>query len=243
MKNQTLDNQNLIGASSGAIEVSPFVAAAASSPAVADGINGSEQPDDIGIASTKSAPVSPGAAPMAAGDFQDLSDSQNNLIKSPAGMFWCYCHLQDLPVEKQSIDKRFCTRCYEILVDEAKGYRAAGGTRTPWWHPYRVTAPRDSRITLAGHELLLVMPPNRGKNSKLMPMELIMSLHLEGKKNNAIANILTGQGFTVSDRTIGRILNKQGFVNSKLSYKNGNPEEILPQGNTRGSGNNNTASL
>jgi hypothetical protein len=167
---------------------------------------------------------------MAAGDFQDLSDSQKNLIKSPAGMFWCYCHLQDLPIEKQSIDKRYCQQCYEVLADEAKGYRAAGGTRTPWWHPYRVTAPRDSRITLAGHELLLVMPPNRGKNSKLMPMELILSLKAEGKKNNAIAKYITDLGFTVSDRTIGRILNKQGFVNSKVNDKNNNPVENSTQG-------------
>ena len=82
MKNQTLENQKvnmsskvepileqkqLTSGISGVPPVniySPFVkAAAASSPAVADGINGSEQPDDIGIASTKSAPVSPGAAP------------------------------------------------------------------------------------------------------------------------------------------------------------------------------------
>ena len=76
-----------------------------------------------------------GPAPMAAGDFQDLSDYRTNLIKSPVGYFWCYTHLQNLPIEKQSIDKRYCQRCYEVLADEADDLRATGHLRRQWWVP------------------------------------------------------------------------------------------------------------
>ena len=57
-----------------------------------------------------------------AGQFQDLRDT-DNLIKSKPGMFWCYTHMTDLPTEKQSIDKRYCQRCYEVLADEADDSR------------------------------------------------------------------------------------------------------------------------
>ena len=136
MKNETLEQtQNIDGALPCAIKP-PFVQAGAALPTVpANGINGVKA-DDIGIASYKPAAGSaPAAAPMA-GHFQDLSDSKKNLIKSPDGLFWCYCHLQDLPVEKQSVDKRFCTKCYEVLADEADDMKAVGNRRRPWWVPF-----------------------------------------------------------------------------------------------------------
>ena len=94
------ENKQLTSGISGVPPVnifSPFVkAAAASSPAVADGITGSEQPDDIGIASTKSAPVSPGAAPKLppatdwkAARFKEHQHAE--LLRLKAGQEGCGC--------------------------------------------------------------------------------------------------------------------------------------------------------
>jgi hypothetical protein len=49
---------------------------------------------------------------LAVGQFQDLRDT-GNLIKSKSGMFWCYTHLHDFPLEKQSPDPRYCKNCYQ----------------------------------------------------------------------------------------------------------------------------------
>ena len=43
--------------------------------------------------------------------------------------------MTDLPTEKQSIDKRYCQQCYEILAKEADDMKAAGNRRKPWWVP------------------------------------------------------------------------------------------------------------
>jgi hypothetical protein len=52
-----------------------------------------------------------------------------------AGMFWCYTHMTDLPMKKQSIDKRYCQQCYENLVKEANDMKATGNHHKPWWVP------------------------------------------------------------------------------------------------------------
>ena len=84
--------------------------------------------------SLSAAPVLPtGAAPIA-GQYQDLSDTKKLILVKP-GYFWCYTHLQDLPLEKQSIDKRYCQQCYEILVKEADDMKATGNRRKAWWVP------------------------------------------------------------------------------------------------------------
>ena len=43
---------------------------------------------------------------LAAGQFQDLRDT-GNIVKSKPGMYWCYTHLADLPLEKKSPDPRY----------------------------------------------------------------------------------------------------------------------------------------
>ena len=88
-----------------------------------NGITGLAQPDDIHSCSEEKAgaavePSRP-TSQLQVGQFQDLRDT-HHLIKSKSGMFWCYTHLQDLPVEKQSPDPRYCQKCFEVLSQEAK---------------------------------------------------------------------------------------------------------------------------
>ena len=63
--------------------------------------------------------------------FLGITGDSHTLV----GYFWCYTHLQNLPIEKQSIDKRYCQRCYEVLADEADDLRATGHLRRQWWLP------------------------------------------------------------------------------------------------------------
>jgi hypothetical protein len=65
--------------------------------------------------------------------FQNLSDSRENLIKSPDGFFWCYTHLETLPLAKQSMDPRYCQWCYEIQVKELADLKEAGDRHKHWW--------------------------------------------------------------------------------------------------------------
>ena len=68
---------------------SPFVkAAAASSPAVADGINGLE-PDDISVASTQAGPAPSGPAPMGKlSEGWHSTEKYGEVFVSPGGIAW-----------------------------------------------------------------------------------------------------------------------------------------------------------
>ena len=82
--------------------------------------------------------VIPAATQLPVGQFQDLSDT-TNLIASKPGMFWCYTHLQDLPLEKQSVDPRYCQQCFEVLSQEEKTPASelswTQKKEGPWWLP------------------------------------------------------------------------------------------------------------
>lgn len=64
--------------------------------------------------------------------YRPLGDL-TQLVPSKPGHFWCYTHLADLPLEKQSPDPRYCQQCFEILVKEAKDTGRSKGR--VWWVP------------------------------------------------------------------------------------------------------------
>ena len=168
-----------------------------------------------------SEPVTP-AAPMA-GQFQNLSNSMKNLIKSPVGLFWCYAHLQDLPLEKQSPDPRYCQKCFEVLSQEAKDTGVRHSKKAPWWLPaVNGACKKTSDVVLEGGGNMSTLKAQnstvgkltrpgvirRGPKSKVLPMDLIKQLVGGGQNSKMIAKRLTSDGISVSYKTIQRLLNK-----------------------------------
>ena len=113
MNNETLKNKQLCSDLTGVVSAAVDIAYVSTGPECS-----------LGPAPTK----------LTAGQFQDLRDTKH-LITSKPGMFWCYTHLQDLPVEKQSPDPRYCQQCYENLVKDADDMKAVGNYHKPWWIP------------------------------------------------------------------------------------------------------------
>jgi hypothetical protein len=157
---------------------------------------------------------------LAVGQFQDLRDT-GNLIKSKPVMFWCYTHLQDLPLEKQSPDPRYCKNCYQVLADESADMKAAGIRRKPWWMPNDageknvkvLEQPLQNMSTLKAQnstvdKLSRPVIIRRGPKSKALPLERIAKLAADGMGSKLIARQLNANGIEVSYKTIQRLLKK-----------------------------------
>ena len=163
-----------------------------------------------------------------AGQFQDLRDT-DNLIKSKPGMFWCYTHLADLPLEMQSPDPRYCQECYELLLHEVDDMKSSGNHHKPWWIPKTANgknvqvlgqlAPNMStvnsqkttvdKIGLPAPARPIVHP---GPKNMALPLETIAELVKEGKGSKVIARTLTASGYPVSYKTIQRLLHKPKVI-------------------------------
>jgi hypothetical protein len=159
---------------------------------------------------------------LAAGQFQDLRDT-NNLIKSKPGMFWCYTHLVYLLLEKKSLDPRYCQECFEVLSQETKDTSVRHSKKAPWWLPavdsgYKKTS---DVVLEGGGNMSTLKSPNstadklsrsavirRGPKNKALPLERIAKLAADGMGSKLIARQLNADGIEVSYKTIQRLLKK-----------------------------------
>ena len=169
--------------------------------------------------------VTPPPTKLPVGQYADLSDTKN-LVASKSGMFWCYTHLADLPLEKQSSDPRYCKECFEILKVEAADLRSTGHLRRQWWLPQTTKlSVKETAHVVERHDgnmstvkaknstvdkLSRSVAPRPGPKSKDLPMDLIKQLISEGQGSKVIAKRLTADGIPVSYKTIQRLLKKDG---------------------------------
>ena len=168
-------------------------------------------------------PVAPAAS--MAGQFQNLSDSRKNLIKSPVGLFWCYIHLADLSFEKQSPDPRYCQECYKLLLREIEDMKSLGNHHKPWWIPKTANeknvqavehlAPNMSTLNRQKTTVDKLDPPmparpivHPGPKSMALPLDRIVKLAADGVGSKLIARQLNADGIKVSYKTIQRLLKK-----------------------------------
>jgi len=161
---------------------------------------------------------------LSVGQFQDLRDT-SNLIKSKPGMFWCYTHLADLPLEKQSPDPRYCQECFELFLHEVDDMKSSGNHHKSWW---MLRSTREKTVQVVEQlalnmstvnsqkttvdKLYLSVPVrlivHPGPKKKELPMDLITQLVSEGQGSKIIAKRLTSDGISVSYKTIQRLLKK-----------------------------------
>ncbi len=172
--------------------------------------------------------VIPAATQLPVGQFQDLSDTQHLIVSKP-GMFWCYTHLQDLLLEKQSSDPRYCQQCFELLVQESKELSGTHRKQRPWWLPaidgmhkktsdvvleggVNLSTLNDKNNTVDKLDTPAPVRPivHPGPKNKVLPMDLIKQLVDEGAGSKVIAKRLTTDGYPVSYKTIQRLLKKGG---------------------------------
>jgi hypothetical protein len=181
----------------------------------------------VGITPSSAGPdCSSGPAPikLTVGQFQGLRDS-HNLIKSKLGMFWCYTHLTDLPLEKQSPDPRYCQECYALLLHEVDDMKSSGNHHKPWWIPKPANkknvqaveqlAPNMSTLNRQKTTVDKLDPPipvrpivHPGPKSMALPLDRIVKLAADGMGSKLIARQLNADGIEVSYKTIQRLLKK-----------------------------------
>ena len=178
--------------------------------------------------SLSAAPVLPTGAVPIAGQYQDLSDTKKLILVKP-GYFWCYTHLQDLPLEKQSIDKRYCQQCYEILVKALADLKEAGDRHKHWWAVQDRRHGNDRIVPVQGqpthnlstsngqHSTVDKLDPSvpirpivhPGPKNMALPLDRIAKLAVEGMGSKLIARQLNAEGVSVSYKTIQRLLYKE----------------------------------
>lgn len=144
------------------------------------------------------------AAPApAAGSYGDLRDT-NNLVRSKPGMFWCYCHLQDLPLTEQSADPRYCHQCLQVLQDEVKTLSSTHRKQQPWWLPTAKTQHQTNpAVPLQGGGIMstvksenstvdkikvhpsFVYKETRGRKQQQLPVEKISEMAAAGMGSKA----------------------------------------------------------
>jgi hypothetical protein len=161
---------------------------------------------------------------LAAGQFQELRDTAN-LIKSKPGMFWCYTHLQDLPLEKQSPDPRYCQDCYALLLHEVDDMKSSGNHHKPWWIPktaneknvqageqlaHNMSTVNSQNITVDKLDPPIPVRPivHPGPKSMALPLDRIVKLAADGMGSKLIAKQLNADGIEVSYKIIQRLLKK-----------------------------------
>jgi hypothetical protein len=201
MNNETLKNKQLCSDLTGVVSAAVDIAYVSTGPECS-----------LGPAPTK----------LTAGQFQDLRDTKH-LITSKPGMFWCYTHLADLPLEKQAPDPRYCQECFEVLSQEAKDTGVRHSKKAPWWLPAVSGAcKKNSDVVLEGGGNMSTLKAQNstvdklsrpvvirpGPKSKVLPMDLIKQLVSEGQGSKMIAKRLTSDGIDVSYKTIQRLLKK-----------------------------------
>jgi hypothetical protein len=133
--------------------------------------------------------------------YRDLADL-DHLIASKSEMFWCYTHLQDLPIGEQSSDPRYCNLCYGILMAEYREMVSTRGKRRFWWAPANDSSHKKTTRVLGQGVLImstlnnktievdkinLTLRDGRGRNLKALPVDRIKQLYLKGIGSKAIA--------------------------------------------------------
>ena len=162
---------------------------------------------------------------LTVGNFQDLRDA-SNLIKSKPRMFWCYTHLADLPLEKQSPDPRYCQECYKLVLHEVDDMTSSGNHHKPWWIPKSTKEKIVQAVEQLAHNMSTVNnqkstvdilgPPvpvrpirHPGPKNMTLPLDWIAKLAAEGMGSKLIARSLNAGGVEVSYKTIQRLLHKK----------------------------------
>jgi hypothetical protein len=174
--------------------------------------------------SLSAAPIPPtGGAPIA-GQYQDLSDTKKPILVKP-GYFWCYTHLQDLPLEKQSPDPRYCQECYQLLLHEVDDMKSSGNHHKPRWIPKSTKektvqvveqlAPNMSTVNSQKTTVDILDPPvpvrpivHPGPKNMALPLGRIAKLAADGMGSKLITKQLNADGIKVSYKTIQRLLKK-----------------------------------
>lgn len=150
--------------------------------------------------------------------YRDLSDIIR-LVASKPGMFWCYTHLADLPLSEQSLDPRYCRRCYKVLSQEASDMKSSGIRRKPWWI-LKATGEKTVKVVEQPSQIMstsnaikntvdiipLTVPTRRGPKNHVLPDERIIQLAFSGMGSKAIATKLQSEGCSVSYKTVQRRL-------------------------------------
>jgi hypothetical protein len=182
---------------------------------------------------TKKSEPLPSSPVVEINHYADLSDT-SHLIKSKEGMFYCYTHLGDLPLEKQSSDPRYCQQCYEVLKDEYRDMVKSHTRHRSWWVPVNSTGKPDvvktSLLLGQGGGIMhtvnsqnstvckinpavpqTTMPvfiDGRGRKPTDLPVEQIKELSDQGMGSKMIAAKLQETGISISYSTILRRLKK-----------------------------------
>jgi hypothetical protein len=144
------------------------------------------------------------------------------MVVSKPEMFWCYTHLQNLPLNEQSPDPRYCNACHGILMAEYRDMVTTRGKRKLWWVPVDSTGTETTpqvhgqgaliMSTVNGNktEVDIINPtPNRdgrGRKRQPLPVGRIKQLAFDGMGSKAIATKLQGEGYSVSYKTVQRRL-------------------------------------
>ncbi len=153
--------------------------------------------------------------------YRNLSDL-DQLVASKPGMFWCYTHLLNIPLEKQSPDPRYCNTCHILLMGEYRDMVSVRGKRRSWWVPVHGSS-HQTTPQVQGQGALIMSTLNdkksevdkinptlhrdgRGRKPQPLPVERIKQLAFAGMGSKEIATKLKGEGCSVSYKTIQRRL-------------------------------------
>jgi hypothetical protein len=166
--------------------------------------------------------------------YADLSGT-DHLIKSKPDVFWCYSHLADLPLGKQSADDpRYCQDCYGMLMDEYWDMVKTRGKHRPWWVPvngdkrscHDMTPQAVQQGAVIMHTVInqkstvcKIIPPvtkttmpvlsnGRGRKEQPLPVDQIKELSAQGMGSKMITAKLKKAGISVSYSTVQRRIKK-----------------------------------
>ena len=127
-----------------------------------------------------------------------------------ADLFFCAACLVDKPLSEQSSDPRYCLGCHEYMKKELANLQNSTDSLLN----------EDITLRKAGTKMkmgkdaqgILSQPRNavqgfskrKGRRSKLLPMELIKQLTIEGSSSRDIVKRLKERGIEISYRTVQR---------------------------------------
>lgn len=155
-----------------------------------------------------------------------FDNKRDNELIAAGAHFWCNACLIARPLDDQSPDKRYCFGCYNFLLKEAEMLSPKQGR--PQWLPQAGELTKKT-ADVSGHTPLIMSTleskeikvdiiqssvsarpiVKRGPKHRDLPEGLIRQLANEGMGAKAIATRLTGEGVTVSYKTIQRLLSGQ----------------------------------
>ncbi|UCH43796.1 MAG: hypothetical protein JSW16_04480 [Dehalococcoidales bacterium] len=126
--------------------------------------------------------------------------------------YFCEACLTGIPQDDISPDDRYCQKCYDFLLEEAKSYsgKQKWAPRVPK-KPKPKSLQRVTSATKGGNgnntNKRIMSHPKRGPKKRELPIELIKQLAAEGMGGRTISKrLMTEKGIQVSCRTIQRLI-------------------------------------